>query len=117
MVTEERTKKNSGKKDPVFVVLQLSGGNDFMSTVVPYNDPHYFEFRNTVGIPEDEAIHFTDGYGFHPTMGPMKAFWDEGNMAIFPGTGYPSPNRSHFRSMDIWPVSYTHLTLPTKRIV
>ena len=102
MVTEERTEKNSGEKDPVFVVLQLSGGNDFMSTVVPYNDPHYFEFRNTVGIPEDEAIHFTGGYGFHPTMGPMKGFWDEGNMAIFPGTGYPSPNRSHFRSMDIW---------------
>jgi len=102
MVTEEKIKKDSEKKDPVFVVLQLSGGNDFMSTVVPYNDPHYFEFRNTVGIPEDDAIHFTDGYGFHPTMGPMKAFWDEGNMAIFPGTGYPSPNRSHFRSMDIW---------------
>ena len=46
MVTEEKIKKDSVKKDPVFVVLQLSGGNDFMSTVVPYNDPYYFEFRN-----------------------------------------------------------------------
>ena len=102
MVTESPMKGPTPEKDPVFVVLQLSGGNDFMSTVIPYNDPHYFDFRNTVGIPADEALHIEGGYGFHPSMGPIKDLWDEGNVAIFAGTGYASPNRSHFRSMDIW---------------
>lgn len=102
MVDPINKKAKKHEKDPVFVVLQLSGGNDFMSTVVPYNDPHYFEFRNTVGVPEETALHIDDGYAFHPSMGPIKDLWDKGNVAIFPGTGYPSPNRSHFRSMDIW---------------
>ena len=56
MVTESPNKKSINGKAPVFVVLQLSGGNDFLSTVVPYNDPHYFEFRNTVGIPEEKSL-------------------------------------------------------------
>ena len=55
-----------------------------------------------MGIPEDDALHIDGGYAFHPSMGPIKNLWDEGKVAIFPGTGYPSPNRSHFRSMDIW---------------
>ena len=55
MVSSTNINKTDDWKAPVFVVLQLSGGNDFMSTVIPYNDPNYFEFRNTVGIPKDEA--------------------------------------------------------------
>lgn len=102
MTTQSIAKESGTKKAPVFVVLQLSGGNDFMSTVIPYNDPHYFEFRKSVGIPEDEALHIDGGFGFHPSMGPLKEIYDEGNMAIFAGTGYPVPDRSHFRSMDIW---------------
>ena len=102
MVTTAKSDKSINTRPPVFVVLQLSGGNDFMSTVIPYNDPHYFEYRKTVSIPEDDALHIDGGYAFHPSMGPIKNLWDEGNVAIFPGTGYPSPNRSHFRSMDIW---------------
>ena len=102
MVTTAKSDKSFNTRPPVFVVLQLSGGNDFMSTVIPYNDPHYFEYRKTVGIPEDDALHIDGGYAFHPSMGPIKNLWDEGKVAIFPGTGYPSPNRSHFRSMDIW---------------
>ena len=102
MVSRTNINKTDDGKAPVFVVLQLSGGNDFMSTVIPYNDPNYFEFRNTVGIPEDEALHIDGGYGFHPSMGSIKGLWEKGNMAIFPGTGYANPNRSHFRSMDIW---------------
>ena len=102
MVTTAKSDKSINTRPPVFVVLQLSGGNDFMSTVIPYNDPHYFEYRKTVGIPEDDALHIDGGYAFHPSMGPIKNLWDEGKVAIFPGTGYPSPNRSHFRSMDIW---------------
>ena len=102
MVKESEIKAEKVKKKPVFVVLQLSGGNDFMSTLVPYNDPHYFEYRNTVGISEEDALHIESGFAFHPSMGPIKDLWDQGKVAIFPGTGYPSPNRSHFRSMDIW---------------
>ena len=102
MVSKTKSAKETNNQPPVFVVLQLSGGNDFMSTVIPYNDPHYFEYRKTVGIPEDDALHIDGGYAFHPSMGPIKNLWDEGKVAIFPGTGYPSPNRSHFRSMDIW---------------
>ena len=77
MVTESQIKGPKPEKDPVFVVLQLSGGNDFMSTVVPYNDPHYFEFRKTVGISENEALLIDGGYGFHPSMGPIKDLWDK----------------------------------------
>ena len=102
MVTTTKPDNSINNRPPVFVVLQLSGGNDFMSTVIPYNDPHYFEYRKTVGIPEDDALHFDGGYAFHPSMGSVKNLWDEGKVAIFPGTGYASPNRSHFRSMDIW---------------
>ena len=102
MVSKTKSAKETNNRPPVFIVLQLSGGNDFMSTVIPYNDPHYFEYRKTVGIPEDDALHIDGGYAFHPSMGSIKNLWDEGKVAIFPGTGYPSPNRSHFRSMDIW---------------
>lgn len=90
------------KKDPVFVVLQLSGGNDFMSTIIPYNDSNYFDFRKTVGIPEEDALHIDGGFGMHPAMGPIKEMYDQGDVAIMAGTGYPVPDRSHFRSMDIW---------------
>ena len=102
MVSKTKSAKETNNRPPVFVVLQLSGGNDFMSTVIPYNDPHYFEYRKTVGLPEDDALTIDGGYAFHPSMGSIKNLWDEGKVAIFPGTGYPSPNRSHFRSMDIW---------------
>ena len=70
MVTESPNKKSINGKSPVFGVLQLSGGNDFLSTVVPYNDPYYFEFRNTVGIPEEKSLQNGNGFGMHPSMGP-----------------------------------------------
>ena len=99
----------TGSKDPVLVTLQLSGGNDYMSTVVPYGDPLYYDFRKTVAIPEEEALHIDSMYAFHPSMGPIKELYDKGNVAIISGTGYPDPDRSHFRSMDIW-----HTAEPTQ---
>ena len=89
-------------KQPVLVVLQLSGGNDFMNTVVPYGDPLYYDFRKTVGVSEDEALHIDSRIGFHPAMAEIKSLYDEGNVAVIQGIGYPAPDRSHFRSMDIW---------------
>ena len=92
----------STKKDPVLAVLSLSGGNDGLNTVIPYNEPLYRDYRPTLGIPEDQIIHLNDQMGLHPSMAPLKKFWDEGKLAIFLGIGYPSPSYSHFRSMDIW---------------
>jgi uncharacterized protein (DUF1501 family) len=94
--------KQSSGKPPVLVVLQLSGGNDVLNTVVPYGDGLYYDFRPTTGIAEDKVIHLDDSFGLHPTMGPIKDLWDDGNVAIMNGIGYPQPDRSHFRSMDIW---------------
>jgi uncharacterized protein (DUF1501 family) len=92
----------STKKDPVLVVLQLSGGNDVLNTVVPYGDPRYADNRPNVRIPEDQVLPLNDYLGFNPNMAPLKRLYDEGKVAVIQGIGYPSPNRSHFRSMDIW---------------
>jgi uncharacterized protein (DUF1501 family) len=89
-------------KAPVLVVLQLSGGNDCLNTVIPYSNPLYRDNRPKVGIPEDQVLAINDSIGFHPTMGPIKKLYDEGKVAIIQGIGYPKPSRSHFRSMDIW---------------
>ena len=89
-------------KDPVLVVLQLSGGNDALNTVVPYSDPLYFDNRPSVRVPAEQVLPINDSIGFNPTMGPLKKLYDEGKMAIIQGIGYPKPSRSHFRSMDIW---------------
>jgi uncharacterized protein (DUF1501 family) len=92
----------SNAKDPVLVVLQLSGGNDALNTIVPYGDPLYYDNRPSVMVPADQVLPIDDAIGFNPTMGPLKKLYDEGNMAIIQGIGYPKPSRSHFRSMDIW---------------
>ncbi len=92
----------STQKDPVLAVLSLSGGNDGLNTVIPYANPLYRDYRPNLGIPEGQVIPLNDQLGFHPTMGPLKRFWDEGKLAIFLGVGYDNPSYSHFRSMDIW---------------
>jgi uncharacterized protein (DUF1501 family) len=92
----------STKKDPVLVVLQLSGGNDFLNTIVPYSNPLYYDNRPNIRIPEDQVIPINDQVGFNPNMVPFKRLFDEGKVAIIQGVGYPNPNLSHFRSMDIW---------------
>ena len=92
----------STKKDPVLVVVQLSGGNDYLNTVIPYSDGLYYDIRPVVGIHEDRVIKLDDKAGLHPEMGPLKKVWDRGDMAIIHGIGYENAPRSHFRSMDIW---------------
>jgi uncharacterized protein (DUF1501 family) len=90
------------EKAPVLVVLQLSGGNDYMNTVIPYNDPLYQDYRPRVGIPEDQILPLDNEVGLHPSMGPLREVYNQGKMAIIHGVGYPNSVRSHFRSMDIW---------------
>ena len=92
----------STKKDPILVVIQLTGGNDSLNTLIPYGNPLYYENRNTVAIPKEEVIAIDDNFGFNPAMRPVKALYDQGKVALIQGVGYPNPNRSHFRSMDIW---------------
>ena len=91
----------STKKDPVIVVLQMSGGNDYLNTTIPYADGIYRDSRPVVGVPEDRVIKIDDQIGFHPEMAPIKELYDAGDMAIIHGVGYADSPRSHFRSMDI----------------
>ena len=89
-------------KDPILVVVQLTGANDYINTIVPYSNPIYYDNRTTVNIPADQVLPIDGDFGFNPVMEPLKGLYDQGNIAIINGIGYPEPNRSHFRSMDIW---------------
>jgi uncharacterized protein (DUF1501 family) len=90
------------RKDPVLVVLQLTGANDPLNTIVPYNNPYYRDNRPNVGIPEDQVLKIDDHLGFNANLAPVKDLWDQGKVAIIHGIGYENSPRSHFRSMDIW---------------
>ena len=89
-------------RDKALVVIQLSGGNDCLDTVVPYTNGFYYDFRPTIKIAPEDVLPIDNAFGFHPSMEPIKRLWDEGQVAIINGIGYPHPDRSHFRSMDIW---------------
>ena len=89
--------------DRILVVIQLSGGNDGLNTVVPYGMGEYYNARPRIAIKQDEALRTSvNGIGLHPEMGGIKAMLDAGQATILQGVGYPNPNRSHFSSMDIW---------------
>jgi uncharacterized protein (DUF1501 family) len=90
------------QKPPTLVVLQLTGGNDALNTVIPHGNPLYWENRPTLQIPEQDILRIDNMYGLHPSMAPIKPFWDRGKMAIIMGVGYEDPSYSHFRSADIW---------------
>ena len=89
-------------KAPVLVVLQMTGGNDYFNTVIPYTDGNYYDNRPTLQVDEDKVLKLDDEIGFHPTMGPLKELYEKGMVAIVHGVGYENSPRSHFRSMDIW---------------
>ena len=99
----------SSKKDPVLVVLQLSGAYDALNTVIPYSDPHYKDYRTVLKVEPEEVLAIDNNVGFHPSMAPIKGLYDQGKVAVIQGIGYPNPIRSHFRSMDIW-----HTAAPEK---
>jgi uncharacterized protein (DUF1501 family) len=86
----------------ILVVVQLSGGNDGLNTLVPFADPTYYELRTSLAVPRESVLPLTDQVGLHPLLTPLKTLWDQGTLAIVQGVGYPNPSRSHFRSMDIW---------------
>jgi uncharacterized protein (DUF1501 family) len=86
----------------VTVVLQLSGGCDGLNQIIPVRNDLYFKARPKLGIAKDKALSLTDEVGIHPALSGLKELYDDGSMAILHNVGYPNPDRSHFRSMDIW---------------
>lgn len=90
---------NSGK---VLILVQLGGGNDSLNTFVPYTDPVYYQQRDSLAVTQDEVIPLSAQVGLNPAMADLMTGWEAGDMAIIDGLGYPQPNRSHFRSIEIW---------------
>jgi uncharacterized protein (DUF1501 family) len=89
-------------KDTVLVVVQLTGGNDGLNTVVPFADPDYLKGRPTIGIKADAVKKLTAAVGFHPAMTGLTELYQKGAVGVVQGVGYPNPSQSHFRSMDVW---------------
>ncbi len=92
-----RTQQPSGKDGKILVVVQLSGGNDGLNTVVPFGDDGYHRARPGLRHEPGGVLKVDNYLGLHPNLAPFKALYDEGRMAIVQGVGYPNPNRSHFR--------------------
>ncbi|MXX18398.1 MAG: DUF1501 domain-containing protein [Dehalococcoidia bacterium] len=94
----------NGTSDPVLVIVQLTGGLDFMNTLIPYTEGTYYDSRPHVGIPQDQVLPLAEDspLGFHPAAARLKGLFDDGDVAIVQGIGYPNSSRSHFRGMDIW---------------
>ena len=86
----------------VVVVIQLSGGNDGLNTVIPVTNDIYYRERKVIGIAKDKALSLTGDAGLNPALEAFKGLYDDGSLAIMNSVGYPNPDRSHFRSMDIW---------------
>ena len=86
----------------VVVVIQFSGGNDGLNTVIPVRNDIYYRERPKLGIEKDKSLLITDEVGLNPALQSFKGLYDDGNLAILNSVGYPNPDRSHFRSMDIW---------------
>lgn len=90
------------KDRSILVLIQLAGGNDGLNTVVPYEDDNYYRLRPKIGLKKNEIHVIDDQLGFHPNCGQLADLHNDGKLAIVQNVGYPNPNRSHFRSMEIW---------------
>lgn len=97
---ESLTKGALGYKK--LVIIQLSGGNDGLNTIIPYTNDIYYKSRPELAIPKTDIIKVTDDLGFNSQLTPLKSLYDKGYLSIINNVGYPNPNRSHFRSTDIW---------------
>ncbi|HSN20971.1 MAG TPA: DUF1501 domain-containing protein [Usitatibacter sp.] len=86
----------------LLVLVELKGGNDGLNTVVPFADPEYGRLRPRLAIAREQVVQLTERTGLHPALAPLKPAWDAGELAIVQGVGYPDPNLSHFRSIEIW---------------
>jgi uncharacterized protein (DUF1501 family) len=99
---DSATQITTGKDSTILVVLQMAGGNDGLNTVVPYSNDFYHQARPKIGLSAQQILKINDNIGFHGSLGGFKNLYDSENLAVIQGVGYPNPNRSHFRSTEIW---------------
>ena len=99
---DSATQVATGRDGSILVVLQMAGGNDGLNTVVPFSNDFYRSARPRLGIAANDVLKINDSIGLHPSLTGFKSLFDGGNLAIVQGVGYPNPNRSHFRSTEIW---------------
>jgi uncharacterized protein (DUF1501 family) len=92
----------------ILIVLELSGGNDGLNTVVPYADDAYYKARPTIAIKKGQVLKLDDRFGLHPACPGMQSLFKDGKLAIVPGCGYPNPNLSHFTAMEWWHTAMPH---------
>lgn len=103
LVQSTRAATPAPEKDrSILVLVQLAGGNDGLNTLVPFEDDNYYRLRPTLGLPKDKVLRVSDTLGLHPSMAAMHGLFQAGKLGIVQNVGYPNPNRSHFRSTEIW---------------
>lgn len=90
------------KNHKTLVLIELKGGNDGLNTLIPYNNPLYYDLRETLAIKKDKILKIDKDVGFHPSLGGFEKLFEQNQLACLQGVGYPNPNRSHFRSIEIW---------------
>ena len=99
---EKATQTTTGRDGTILVVLQMAGGNDGLNTVVPYSNDYYHRARPRLGLQQSKVLKLNDEVALHPNLAGFKDLYDAGQLSIVQGVGYPNPNRSHFRSTEIW---------------
>lgn len=102
----------AAKNDRVLVVVELSGGNDGLNTLIPFENDLYYKNRRALGIPKTNVHKIADTVGLHPSLELLAELYQEGRLAVVQGVGYPEPDRSHFRSMEIWHTASTEKRPP-----
>jgi len=102
MAADALTQTATGKDGTILVVLQMAGGNDGLNMVVPYADDIYYRSRPKLGLPADKVLKLNSYVGLNSKLTGLKSLFDEGHLSVVQGVGYPNPNRSHFRSTEIW---------------
>src|ERR1700740_2126132 len=100
-------------KDNILVVLEMTGGNDGLNTVIPYADDLYHKARPTLRQTKDVVIRLDDHVGLHSGLQGLRPLWQQGQPGVVEGVGYPNPERSHFEAMDIWQSADPKRTIPT----
>src|SRR6266566_1558296 len=99
---DKATQTATGRDSTILVILQMAGGNDGLNTVVPFSNDYYHRARPQIGLAGKQVLKLNDDIGLHQSLAGFKDLYDAGQLAIIQGVGYPNPNRSHFRSTEIW---------------
>ncbi len=86
----------------ILILIELKGANDGLNTVIPYADPAFVSLRPRLAIARDQVLQLSEREGLHPSLQPLMALWEKKELAVVQGLGYPNPNQSHFRSIEIW---------------